>query len=261
MTDTQDSKSLSQARYTQFADGYVTSETHAKGSDLDRLIAIAQPAPHWRALDIATGGGHTALKFAPFVAHVIASDLTPRMLEKARRHIVDDKGATNVSFQEADAEDLPFSDEQFDLATCRIAPHHFPDAPLFLRECARVLKRGGILMLQDQYLPDDEEAAQFVDAFERLRDPSHNRAFNEADWRGMCAAAGIQVEHCEAYIKRHQFLPWARRQGNDQATIARLIQMMRDAPPAAREWMDPADWGLESATFVNRHIIIRGRAD
>ncbi len=261
MTDTQDSKSLSQARYTQFADGYVTSETHAKGSDLDRLIAIAQPSPHWRALDIATGGGHTALKFAPFVAHVIASDLTPRMLEKARRHIVDDKGATNVSFQEADAEDLPFSDEQFDLATCRIAPHHFPDAPLFLRECARVLKRGGILMLQDQYLPDHEEAAQFVDAFERLRDPSHNRAFNEAEWRGMCATAGIQVEHCEAYIKRHKFLPWARRQGNDQATIARLIQMMRDAPPAAREWMDPADWSLESATFVNRHIIIRGRAD
>ena len=98
MTNTQDPKSLSQARYTRFADGYVTSETHAHGSDLDRLIAIAQPQAHWQALDIATGGGHTALKFAPRLAHVIASDLTPRMLEKARRHIVGDKGATNVSF-------------------------------------------------------------------------------------------------------------------------------------------------------------------
>ena len=134
MTDAQDSKSLSQARYTQFADGYVTSETHASGSDLDRLIAIAQPAPHWHALDIATGGGHTALKFAPYVAHVIASDLTPRMLESARRHIVDDKGAANVSFREADAEDLPFECDRFDLVTCRIAPHHFPDAQRFLRE-------------------------------------------------------------------------------------------------------------------------------
>ena len=33
--DAKDSKSLSEERYTQFADGYVTSETHAKGSDLD----------------------------------------------------------------------------------------------------------------------------------------------------------------------------------------------------------------------------------
>ena len=261
MTKAQDSKSLSQARYTRFADGYVTSETHAKGSDLDRLIAIAQPQAQWQALDIATGGGHTALKFAPHVAHVIASDLTPRMLEKARRHIVGERGVTNVSFKEADAEDLPFERDRFDLVTCRIAPHHFPDAGRFLRECARVLKPGGVLMLQDQFLPDDEEAAQFVDAFERLRDPSHNRAFNEAEWIAMCAAAGIAVEYREPYIKRHQFLPWVRRQGNDDAAIARLIQMMRAAPPAAREWMDPADWGLDSATFVNRHIIIRGRAD
>ncbi len=260
MTNAQDSKSLSQARYTRFADGYVTSETHAKGSDLDRLIAIAQPQPHWQALDIATGGGHTALKFAPFVAQVIASDLTPRMLETARRHIVGDKGVSNVSFQEADAEDLPFEPDQFDLVTCRIAPHHFPDAQLFLRECARVLKPGALLMLQDQFLPDDDEAARFVDDFERLRDPSHHRAFNEAEWKAMCAAAGFEVEHCEPYIKRHQFLPWAQRQGNDAATIEQLIQMLRAAPPAARAWMDPVDWGQDSATFVNRHIIIRGRA-
>ena len=261
MTDARDSKALSQARYTQFADGYVTSETHAKGSDLDRLIAIAQPASHWQALDIATGGGHTALKFAPYVAHVVASDLTPRMLESARRHIMDEKGAANVSFREADAENLPFESDRFDLVTCRIAPHHFPDARRFLRECARVLKRGAVLMLQDQLLPDDDESARFVDAFERLRDPSHNRAFNEAEWRDMCAAAGIVVEHCEQYIKRHQFLPWARRQGNDDATIERLIGMMRAAPPAGRDWMDPVDWGTESATFVNRHIIMRGRAN
>ena len=260
MTNAQDSKSLSQARYTRFADGYVTSETHAKGSDLDRLVAIAQPERHWKALDIATGGGHTALKFAPFVAQVIASDLTPRMLEKARRHIVGDKGISNVSFQEADAEDLPFESDQFDLVTCRIAPHHFPDAQRFLRECARVLRPGALLILQDQLLPDDNEAAQFVEAFERLRDPSHNRAFNEAEWTSMCAAADIAVEHREHYIKRHQFLAWARRQGNDDATIKQLIQMLREAPSAAQAWMDPTEWGRESATFVNRHIIIRGRA-
>lgn len=253
------SKSLSRARYTQFAEGYVTSETHAKGSDLDRLLAIAQPQAAWQVLDIATGGGHTALKFAPHVAHVIASDLTPRMLEKARQFIVAGQGMRNVSFELADAEDLPLDEGRFDLVMCRIAPHHFPDAQRFLHECARVLKANGLLMLQDHVLPADEESARYVDAFERLRDPSHNRAFEAGEWIAMCQRAELTVEYSEQYIKRHDFQPWVRRQGNDGATVARLVQMMRDAPAIARDWMDPRDWESPAASFVNRHILIRAR--
>ena len=259
MSDSPDSKALSKARYTRFADGYVTSETHAHGSDLERLLAIVQPQSHWIALDIATGGGHTALKFAPFVAQVIASDLTPRMLERARRFIVEERGIDNVRFEQADAENLPFETNRFDLATCRIAPHHFPDAQRFVNECARVLKPAGVFMLQDQVLPRDKEAARFVDQFERLRDPSHNRAYHEGEWQAMFARAGFIVEHSEHYLKRHDFIPWARRQGNDAAAIAALIQMLREAPLAAREWMDPQNWGGEKATFLNRHILLRGR--
>ena len=259
MTKLPDSKSLSRERYAQFAEGYVSSETHASGSDLDRLLAIAQPQRHWQALDIATGGGHTALKFAPHVAHVVASDITARMLKKAREFIVERQDRANVSFEAADAENLPFEDARFDLVTCRIAPHHFPDAQRFLHECARVLKVGGMLMLQDHVLPQEEESARYVDAFERLRDPSHHRAFNADEWKAMCRLAGILVETSEQYVKRHDFLPWVQRQGNDAATIKRLIQMMREAPPIARVWMDPRDWGGASATFVNRHILIRGR--
>ena len=259
MTDSSDSRALSQRRYTQYADGYVTSETHAKGSDLDRLLAIAQPQAHWQVLDIATGGGHTALKFAPRVRHVIASDLTPRMLEKAERFIVEQNGALNVSFRQADAEVLPFDPDRFDLVTCRIAPHHFPNAHTFVAECARVLKMGGILLLQDQLLPDDAGAALVVEQFERLRDPSHHRAFNAAQWQAMFAAAGVAVEHSEAYFKRHQFLDWAKRQGNDDDTIAQLARMLREAPDLAKSWMDPRDWDSEAATFVNHHILIRGR--
>ena len=261
MTQAPDSKTLSQQRYTQYAEGYITSETHAKGSDLDRLLAIAQPQSHWRALDIATGGGHTALKFAPHVQHVTASDLTPRMLQKAEQFIVQGRGISNVSFRQADAENLPFEDGQFDLVTCRIAPHHFPNAQAFVGECARVLKRGSLLLLQDQLLPDDQAAAQFVDEFERLRDPSHHRALNTAEWHAMFAAAGIAVEHSEQFIKRHDFLDWAKRQGNDEQTITELIRMLREASSIARDWMDPLDWGTETATFVNRHILMRGRVD
>lgn len=259
MTDQKDSKSLSQERYTQFAEGYVTSETHAKGSDLDRLVAIADPQTDWVMLDIATGGGHTALKFAPHVRHVTASDLTPRMLDKAKAFIIEDKGMTNVDFKQADAENLPFDDAQFDFVTCRIAPHHFPDVQKFVNECARVLKPGGVLLIQDHVLPEDEEAARYVDQFETVRDPSHNRAFNYSEWQAMYEATGVTVEYSEEYIKRHDFIDWAKRQGNNDETIAQLIQLMDDAPTIAKDWMDAQDWGTESATFVNHHVLIRGK--
>ena len=255
-----DSKSLSKARYTQFADGYVTSQTHARGSDLDRLLAHRPARSRTGTRSISPPVAATPpLRFAPHVAHIIASDLTPRMLQKARQFISEQNGVTNVNFQLADAENLPFERDRFHLVTCRIAPHHFPDVPRFLRQCARVLRAGGLLILQDQVLPADAAAARLVEDFERLRDPSHNRAFNAAEWEALCRAAGFTVEHSEQYIKRHDFLPWARRQGNDAATIARLIALLNTAPPLAREWMDPRDWDTESATFVNRHILLRGR--
>ena len=62
-------------------------------------------------------------------------------------------------FEAADAENLPFEHETFDLVTCRIAPHHFPDCALFVTECARVLKKDGLLLIQDHVLPDTRKSS------------------------------------------------------------------------------------------------------
>ena len=253
-----DSKSLSQRRFAAFAEDYVTSKTHANGAELDRLVAIAQPGADWHLLDIATGGGHTALTFAPHVAHVTASDLTPRMLEKAQGFITG-KGVKNVDFQLADAENLPFDGDVFDLVTCRIAPHHFPDAFKFVQEGARVLKPGGMLLVQDHVLPDDERTADYVDAFEKYRDPSHNRAFPEYAWRGMFLDAGLTIQHTEQLTKRHNFVDWTARQQCDAATIERLTVLLARAPQAVAAWMQPQAIGTAECTFVDHHIIIAGR--
>ncbi|MDL1886132.1 class I SAM-dependent methyltransferase, partial [Anaerolineae bacterium CFX8] len=114
----EDVKSRAQERFGPRAQNYVRSASHASGDDLERLVALAQPAADWLALDVAAGGGHTALKFAPHVARVVASDLTPPMLEAARSFIRQ-KGADNVIFSAGDAEMLPFKAETFDLVTCR----------------------------------------------------------------------------------------------------------------------------------------------
>jgi ubiquinone/menaquinone biosynthesis C-methylase UbiE len=253
-----DSKILSQQRFTQYAQGYVTSKAHAKGAELERLVEIAQPRRDWSVLDVATGGGHTALAFAPHVARVVATDVTPRMLEKAEAYVTG-QGVTNVAFKPADAMNLPFEDGTFDLVTCRIAPHHFIDCARFVHESTRVLHAGGLLLVQDHVLPYDEEAARTVDAFERLRDPSHNRAFNDLEWRGMFGETGLAVEHTEQIVKQHTFLDWAQRQGCTPEVVAQLTEMMQQAPATARDWMQPQDWGTPEATFANHHIIIAGR--
>ncbi len=258
MTTNEDSKSLSQQRFGKFAQGYVTSEAHAKGTELDRLVEIAQPQPDWCVLDVATGGGHTALKFSPLVAKVIATDITPKMLDAAESFLIS-QGAKNVVFEPADAENLPFHAETFDLVTCRIAPHHFPDCSRFVREGARVLKRGGLLLVQDHVAPEDEECARYVNEFNKLRDPSHNRAYAESKWIAMFEEAGLQVERTEQIAKHHEFHPWVERQDCAQDVVQCLIGMIEKAPPAAIEWMQPRDFGTSEATVTDYHIIISGR--
>jgi ubiquinone/menaquinone biosynthesis C-methylase UbiE len=251
-------KAQAQERFGQFAQGYVESKGHAGGDDLERLVEIAQPQSDWLVLDVATGGGHTALKFAPLVKHVIALDLTPKMLEAAGKFIRS-KGVTNVEFRVGDAEQLSFDANTFDLVTCRIAPHHFPDCWRFVQEAARVLKPGGRLVVEDNTVPDDERAARYVDAFERLRDPSHHRMYAGYEWQGMFLDAGLKVEPPElVHRSGANLVDWASRQGQDNDVIERLQVMLMQAPEAARTWLNPHAVGTTDATFDHTYVIMVG---
>src|SRR5438552_9494817 len=128
--DPNEQKTQVQDYFSRTAESYVASFSHKAGDDLKRLIELGEWDAEQQVLDIATGGGHTALAVAPYVAQVMVTDLTPRMLEKARDFILA-QGITNARFQVADAEQLPFAASTFDRVTCRIAPHHFPNISQF----------------------------------------------------------------------------------------------------------------------------------
>lgn len=251
-------KAQAQARFGQFAQNYVDSPTHASAPELDRLIELISPQPHWLGLDVATGGGHTALKFAPDVKHMVASDFGEKMLNTARDHI-HTQGVSNVSFAGADAENLPFADASFEVVTCRIAPHHFPDAFRFVQEAARVLKPGGLLTVQDHLAPDVTRAAAYIDAFNRLRDPSHQRAFNEWEWRGMLLDSGLDVTHVEQTRQSSLLGPWAERQGCAPQTVEYLRIMLAQAPQAVANWIRPRHVLSLDAAFDHVYILITGQ--
>ena len=127
------SKEEVKKQFGAHAAAYATSAVHAKGASLARLVELVQPQADWQVLDVASAAGHTAFAFAPHVDQVISTDLTPEMIPVASA-LAAEKGIDNVSFETADAEDLPFEAGQFDLVTCRIAPHHFPHIDRFLAE-------------------------------------------------------------------------------------------------------------------------------
>ena len=250
-------KALSRDRFAPRAEGYRESPLHASGPDLETLVAWLEPAPGERALDVATGGGHVALALARSGADVTACDLTPEMLDAASALLAED--GLSAAFVVAEADALPFDDDTFDIVTCRIATHHFPDAQAFFNEVARVLKPGGRFGFQDQTLPPEPTSAVLVDAFERLRDPSHNQAFAVQGWVTMIERAGLGVEQAELVDKRHEFAEWTSRQDCDARTIETLHALMADAPDGMRRWLEPEYEAERLVAFRNRHLVVLAR--
>jgi len=233
-----DNKTLVQQQFGANAAAYATSTVHAKGASLARLVELTRPLAGWHALDIATGAGHTAFTFAPHVAHVTASDLTPEMLTVAA-NLAKEKDLDNIDFKEADAENLPFDEATFDLVTCRIAPHHFPDVEQFVQECARVLKPGGTLAIVDNIVPAEPEAADFVNAFEKFRDPSHERCLSAEEWADAYQQAGITLTHAEEAKKAMDFETWADNMNVSAEGRETLRGILRDAPTTAQVFFSP----------------------
>ena len=77
-------KSLVQEEFGKTAASYLTSKPHALGKSLERLVALTSPQKGWHVLDVATGGGHVAYAFAPYVARVWATDITQEMLDMVK---------------------------------------------------------------------------------------------------------------------------------------------------------------------------------
>ncbi|MBQ5570831.1 MAG: class I SAM-dependent methyltransferase [Treponema sp.] len=93
-------------------------------------------------LELATGPGMIAKHIAPSAKSVTATDFAPKMIEAAKKGSVPD----NVSFEVADATNLRYQNESFDLVVIANALHIIPEPEKALAEIDRVLKANGTLI-------------------------------------------------------------------------------------------------------------------
>ncbi len=106
-----------------------------------RLVEACGIGPGMKVLDVASGTGNAAIPAAQTGADVTASDLTPELFDAGRERA--SAAGVELEWAEADAENLPFDDESFDVVMSSIgvmfAPHHQESADQLVRVC----KPGG----------------------------------------------------------------------------------------------------------------------
>lgn len=119
----------------------------------DAVVSVLrETGPHRRVLDLACGTGLLTARLREerdLLEEIVGADYSAGMLEQASRRRPD------MTWVRASALALPFADSTFDAITSTEAFHWFPDQSLALRECRRVLRPGGRLLVA-LVLPDYE---------------------------------------------------------------------------------------------------------
>jgi SAM-dependent methyltransferase len=222
-----------QDRFGPAAAAYAVSAVHASGADLDAMLEAAGLRGHERVLDVGCGAGHTALAFAPRCREVVAYDLTPALLAQAAA-LAGERGLGNVRFEQGDAAVLPFEDASFVVVTSRLSAHHYARPRDAVREAARVLAPGGVLLLSDTVAPEDPACDSFLNCFELMRDVSHVRDHRVSEWHAMFREAGLGPETLGRFRIGQEFGPWVERIGTSEGAVTGLRALFDAVPDEVR---------------------------
>jgi SAM-dependent methyltransferase len=188
-------------QFTRQAKVFSTAPAITDEDALQMIVQAAQPTLNDRLLDVACGPGLVVCAFAPHVKAATGIDVTPAMLERARK-LAADKGLANVAWRQGDVYALPCADASFTIVTTRFSVHHFLDPAAVLREMVRVCAPGGRVVVVDDYASEDPAKAMAFNRLEKLRDPSHSRCLTLTELRGLFGAAGLPEPDATFYELR-----------------------------------------------------------
>ena len=152
-------------------------------------------------VEVGAGTGNFLALFAGVAGRRIAVDLTPSMLEQARRH----EGLDLVA---GDGRRLPLRSGSADLVTSAQALHHVPGPAAVVKEMRRVARPGGRVLIVDQVATERYEEALMMTQLELARDPSHAMSRPPSAHRVMVRAAGLEIVDEQLHESEQRLSTW-----------------------------------------------------
>lgn len=145
-----------------------------------------------KILDLATGTGKQAFAFARRGYEVVGLDLSPNMLDVAKRN----NRYQNLRFELADASDIPFSDSYFDVSCISFALHEMPPAvrEKVIKEMVRVTRLAGIIVFIDYARPESKIWSYLVYHFIRYWESKFYSQFVNYKLEALIEKLGIKVK-------------------------------------------------------------------
>jgi ubiquinone/menaquinone biosynthesis C-methylase UbiE len=211
-------------QFTRQAEQFAGSPAARNEEILEGIRRMAQPRPSETLLDVACGPGVLVCGLAGSVRRATGIDLTPAMLDQARK-TQREHGSTNVSWDQGDVTALPYPNASFDIVTCRFAFHHFSDPLQVLREMHRVCSPRGRVVVADT-APAADKADTF-NAMERMRDPSHTRAMPAEELAALFGKAALpepRIERMRLMLDLDSFLSRSYPREGDEARVRALFE-------------------------------------
>ncbi len=243
--------------FTRQAERFASSAAIDDDELTRRFSEAVGPDGTGTVLDVACGPGIISAALAAAAREIVAFDLTPQMLDKARQRCRK-AGLTNVTFREGDATALPFADDFFDAVVTRLSIHHFKEPRQVVEEMFRVVKRGGTCVVADIVSSDSRDEAALHNALEIWRDPSHVRMLPRAELVSLITGADFAIEAQTTWDQARKLEEWLSIV-DDPERVGPLRTVMRALATAG----ESAGMGLSLAGgeigFVHRWHLIAAR--
>jgi len=176
-----------------------------------------------KVLDVGTGTGAVAKAIASLVNSIVAIDISESMLNIA----VQNGDLLNILYQNMDVRKLYFAPETFDKVTARMVFHHILEGRnKAIRECYRVLRKGGILIFSEG-VPPDERVKPRYEAIFKLKEP--RVTFMPKDIVYLLRLGGFKnIRLRSRWMRNMSVRKWLENSCIDNENLERIIQLHKE---------------------------------
>ena len=151
--------------------------------------------PDMEVLEFGCGTGGTAIAHAPFVKHILATDISSKMIDIANRKLAAED-VENVTFEQSTIEDLHVAEQSFDAVLGLSILHLLEDKEDVITRVHRMLKPGGVFVTSTPCLGDTMKFFKFIGPIGRfLGLMPMVKVFTKQNLADSLIRAGFEIDH------------------------------------------------------------------